>query len=256
MRTSGFRRKMLAGEVLAGTFQKTPSHEVVEILAISGLDFVCLDGEHSPFDRARMDACLAVARALDFPALVRVGSGTPENILQALDSGAAGVVVPHVWSVEKAREIAQAGRYGHMGRGYAGSSRWAGYATRPMRDLLAQSREETAIIAQIEEPEGVEAAAGIAAVDGIDGLFLGPADLSVAYGKSDLSSKELESALAAVGAAARDAGKAYMSFVPDTGKAEEWRRHGMSVFFLASEHSWMLDGARSAVAGMRALKDE
>lgn len=254
MRTSGFRRRMLDGEVLTGTFQKTPSHEVVEILAMSGLDFVCLDGEHSPFDCARMDVCLAMARALDFPALVRVGSGTPESILQALDSGAVGVVVPHVWSVEKAREIARSGRYGHMGRGYAGSSRWAGYATRPMKDILAQSREETTIIAQIEEPEGVEAAAGIAAVDGIDGLFLGPADLSVAYGKSDLSSKELESALAAVGAATREAGKAYMSYVPDPGKAEEWRRHGMSVFFLASEHSWMLDGARSAVEGMRALK--
>ena len=73
---AGFKQRMLSGKVLAGTFVKTPAIEVIEVLAHSGLDFLCLDAEHAPFDRARLDACLAVARALDLPTLVRVPSGS------------------------------------------------------------------------------------------------------------------------------------------------------------------------------------
>lgn len=255
MRIDEFRRRMLAGEYLAGTFQKTPSHDVVEVLAKSGLDFVCLDAEHAPFDRARLDACLAVARALDFPALVRVGAFTPQDILQAIDCGAVGVVVPHVDSVEKARAVARAARFGHGGRGYAGSSRWAGFATRTMPDLLEQSRSETVVIAQIEEPEGVEAAAGIAAVEGIDGLFVGPSDLTVAYGNTAPGSDEVLEALASVGQAARAQGKAYVSWVANPAQAKDWAGYGLTVFVLASEHAWMLAGARAAADGIHGLSD-
>lgn len=253
MRTAEFRQRMLGGAFLAGTFVKTPAYEVIEVLALSGLDFICLDAEHAPFDRGRMDACLAMARALDLPALVRVGAYTPQDLLQALDSGAAGVVVPHVHTAEKAAEVARSARFGHGGRGYAGSTRWAGYTTRAMPDLLAKSRDETVVIAQIEEPEGLDAVDAIAGTDGIDGLFIGPADLSVAYGKTDQASDELAAALAEVGRAAKAAGKAYMSFVPDVAKAREWAAHGMTMFFLGSEQSWMLAGAREATAGIHGL---
>ncbi len=64
-----------------------------------------------------MDVCLALARALDFPAIVRVGSGSAENILQAFDSGAVGVVVPHVTDAARAAEVARAARFGLGGRG-------------------------------------------------------------------------------------------------------------------------------------------
>ncbi|NRA98679.1 MAG: aldolase [Rhodobacteraceae bacterium] len=252
-RFAGFRARMMAGEIMSGTFVKTPAIEVIEVLAKSGLDFICLDAEHAPFDRARLDTCLAVARALDFPTLVRVPSASAENILQALDSGAVGVVCPHVATVKAAEEIARAARYGKGGRGYAGSSRWAGFATRPMTEILDQSRDETIVIAQIEEPEGVDAAAEIAATDGIDGLFIGPADLSVGYGKTDMGSDELAQAIAKVGEATKAAGKAYMSFVPNAEAAKAWRAHGMTMFYIASEHSWMLNGAKAAAAGIKAL---
>lgn len=253
MATAGFRQRMLAGEFLAGTFLKTPSYEMVELLAMSGLDFICLDAEHSSFDRGRMDACLAMARALDFPALVRVGSGAAENILQALDSGAVGIVVPHVFDVAKAEEIARAARFGHHGRGYAGSTRWAEFTARTMPELLQKSRDETLVIAQIEEPEAVDAIADIAAVAGIDGLFVGPADLTIAYGADADAAQRLDAALATVGAAAKAAGKAYMSFVADAGKAQDWVHHGITTFFIGSEQSWVLGAARSQAAGIHDL---
>lgn len=248
-----FRSRMLAGDKLAGTFMKTPSHDVVEVLALSGLDFICLDAEHSAFDRAALDACMAVARALDFPVLVRVASGTPEAILQALDMGAVGVVVPHVDSVEKARAVAKSARFGLGGRGFAGSTRWAGYATRTMPDLLARSRDETVVIAQIEEPSGVDAADAIAAVDGIDGLFLGPADLSVSYGHDGQDNADLPRAFEACGAATKAHGKAFISWVSSPEQAQERAHHGLTVFFIASEHAWMLQGAKAAAKAIHGM---
>lgn len=249
----GLKERMLAGEFLAGTFVKTPDVQIIEVLMKSGLDFLCLDTEHSAWDRMRLDACLAVARAAGFPILVRVGDGSPREILQALDAGAVGVVVPHVDSVDKAREVAKSARFGHGGRGYAGSTRWAGFATRPMDEILQQSKDETIVLAQIEEPEGVDAAGEIAAVDGIDGLFVGPADLSVAFGKTNQDSDELKAALTKVGQATKAAGKAYVTFVPTPAKAEEWKQYGLTMFFVAAEHSWMLNGAREAAKGIKAL---
>ncbi|MCL3883516.1 aldolase/citrate lyase family protein [Marivita sp. GX14005] len=253
MQIAGFRQRLVSRVPLAGTFLKTPSYQIVEVLAQSELDFVCLDVEHAPFDRAAVDACCAIGRALDFPVLIRVGDASPREILQALDCGAVGVVVPHVDSAAKAADVARAARFGGGGRGYAGSTRWAGYATQSMPDLLARSQAETVVIAQIEEPEGVDASDAIAATDGIDALFLGPADLSVGYGHDNQSSDQLFAAIERVGSAAAAAGKAYVSWVANAQKARDWARYGMSCFFIASEHSWMRAGATAEARGVHEI---
>ncbi|WP_323771165.1 HpcH/HpaI aldolase family protein [Antarctobacter sp.] len=251
-----FRKQVLSGAPLAGTFVKTPSIPVIEVLAQSGLDFICLDAEHAPFDRAALDSCVAVARALDFPMMVRVGDASPREILQALDYGAVGVVVPHVETVEQAQAVARAARFGLGGRGYAGSTRWAGYATRTMPELLAQSREETVVLAQIEEPAAVEVCEDIAAVEGVDGLFLGPADLSVGYGHDTTDNAEVKGALARVGAACRAAGKGYASFVGTGAAAQDWAAaYGVNVFCIASEHTWLRQGAAEAARAVHDIGD-
>ena len=249
-----FRQRMLDGEYLAGTFVKTPAHDVIEVLSRTELDFICLDGEHAPFDWGRMDACLAMAKALQFPALVRVASASTENILHALDSGATGIVVPHVFDVRIAESAARAARFGHHGRGYAGSTRWAEFASRTMPELLERSLNDTTVIVQIEEPEGVEAAADIAAVEGVDGLFIGPADLTVAYGANEEAAEKVRSALSTVGAAARSAGKAYMTFVQNAEQARDWAQHGFTTFFIASEQNLMMGAADAQANGIHILK--
>jgi hypothetical protein len=108
------------GTPLAGTFMKTPAVDVLEVLILGGLDFVCLDAEHAPFDRAALNGLCAVARAADFPVLVRVPSGSAEQIGMALDAGAHGIVVPHVTDKATAERVARAARFGPGGRGYAG----------------------------------------------------------------------------------------------------------------------------------------
>ena len=253
MSDANLRTRMLAGDILTGTFLKTPTHDWVEVLALSGLDFICLDAEHAPFDRARMDACLAVGRALDFPVLVRVPDGTQAEILKALDSGAVGVVVPHVATPEKAANIAKWSRFGHGGRGYAGSSRWAGFATRTMPEILAQSQEETIVIGQIEEPEGVAAIDDIAATEGLDGVFVGPADLAVCLGETDITAAPVVDAMRTVADAAKRHGKTAMTFTPNAAGAKALVEQGMTMFFIASEHAFALNTARQYVAEMNEL---
>jgi staphyloferrin B biosynthesis citrate synthase len=252
MRTAGFKARMAAGDRLVGTFVKTPEVNVIEVMALAGLDFICLDAEHCAFDRGRMDACLAIARALDLPTLVRVGAATPQDILQALDSGAVGVVVPHVDSVAKAEMVAKAAHFGRGGRGFAGSTRWAGFAARTMAEVLAQD-SETVVIAQIEEPEGVDVVEQIAAVEGIDALFAGPADLSVGFGKTSVGSPELDAAMTRIGAAARAVDKVYVSWMADAGTATDWIRYGISVFVVGSDHALMLAQARDVAKAVRKI---
>lgn len=240
MRTAAFRSRLARGDRVIGTFVKIPEISVIEILAHAGLDFICLDAEHGPFDRNRLDQSLAMARALDLPALVRVPNA--DAILQALDSGAVGVVVPHVTSAAMAAEIVRTAHFGVGGRGFAGSTRWAGFATRPMSEVLDRDAE-TIVIAQIEDPEGVYAVEQIAAVPGIDGLFAGPADLTVGFGLRALGSPELASALTRIGAAARDHGRTFATWVPDLERAQEWAAYGINLFVVGSDHGFLRAGA-------------
>lgn len=251
MTNDTLKQRMLRGDMLSGTFLKTPALQLVEILSLSGMDFVALDAEHSPFDRGSIDACLGIARALNFPALVRIAEGTPAAILTVLDSGATGVIVPHVNSVEKAQDIAKAARFGHGGRGFAGSTRWAGYATRKMPDILAQSKTETVVLAQIEEPEALDVIDDIAAVEGIDGLFVGPADLAVSFGLTDPAAPEVRHAIKRVGEAAKKHGKCLITFAPNTSWVPDLKALGVSMFFIASEHAFLLTGAKAVADDIR-----
>jgi len=253
MNPKGLRARILNREILSGTFVKTPAYEIVEILAMSGLDFICIDAEHAPNDRRGMDASLAMARALGLPALVRVPEFTPGNVLMALDSGAIGVVIPHVDSADKAAAVARAAHFGHGGRGFAGSTRWAGQGSNSMTDVLAMD-DETVVLAQIEEPEGVDAVDAIAATDGIDGLFVGPADMAVSLGVNDITHQAVRDVMATVGAAAARHGKAAVTFQPTAATVPALKELGLSMFFIGSEHNFMLSAAKQTAADIAALK--
>ena len=253
MRIQNFKARMANLDLMAGTFIKTPAYELIEVLATSNLDFVCIDMEHSPFDRGRTDACLAIARALDFPVLVRVTHFSSETILQVLDMGAVGVVAPHIVNATQAADLVRLSHFGDGGRGFAGATRWAGYGQKVMAEVLAQSRRETVVIAQIEEPEALANVEAIAATDGIDGLFLGPSDMSVSMGYTNTNSQELLDAIKRTGEATKAFGKAYMTFVPNSTKATEWAQYGPHMFFVGSEQGWMKAGANADAAGIHAI---
>lgn len=247
-RIETFRRRLCAGELMMGTFLKTPSTIVCEVLGLAPLACVCIDAEHAPFGRMELDGCIAAFRAADMPSLVRVQTANAGEILSALDSGATGIVLPHVLSGHQAAEFARAAHYGPGGRGYAGSSRAAGYTTKPMAQHLQDSAARTTVIAQIEDAEALPNLDAIAATTDIDCLFVGRMDLTVSLGASSPLDTRVVEAVEHICAAGRRHGKAVGMFIPPSEDCMAWQAKGASLFLLASDQQFLLDGARALAA--------
>jgi 2-keto-3-deoxy-L-rhamnonate aldolase RhmA len=250
-RLSAFRRRLLGGERLIGTFVRTPHPVVAEILGLTRLDCICIDTEHSPFDRSSIDTMLLASRAADLPTLVRVPA--PDEILNALDLGATGIVIPHVISPLDARNTAKLARFGRSGRGYAGSTRAAGYSRRSMGEIVREANAVTTVIAQIEDAEALNQVDEIAAVDGLDCLFVGRMDLTLSLGAESPMSEEVEQAVETICAAARQRGKIAGMFAPSVADALQWSKRGASFFLLESDHRWLADGAERLAAQMSSV---
>ena len=153
-----------------GRFSKRRRQCFAEVIAQTDIDLVCLDAEHSPFDRMTLDQCLFALRAGNMPAVVRVPALSGEHILNALDCGATGVVAPHVITADDAGFAARSAQFG-QGRGFAGSTRAAGYMSKNMATHLSDSAAETVVIAQIEDKEALDNLDAIFATPGIDCFY-------------------------------------------------------------------------------------
>lgn len=244
-----FKERLIKGAFILGTFQKTPHPHIVEVLATTGLDCVCLDAEHAPFDRRDLDTCIMAGRAGAFPTLVRVAHASDEQILNVLDCGADGVVIPHVKTADQARAIAKACHYGPGGRGYAGSSRAAGYGLSSIAVHQSNSAARTTVIAQIEDLEALAQIDEIAGVEGIDALFVGRIDLTVALGCSDPDDPKVIAAVECIVTACVKAKRTVGMFLPRASDISYWRAKGVSLFLMGSDHSFMRAGAEALRGG-------
>jgi 4-hydroxy-2-oxoheptanedioate aldolase len=185
-----------------GTWIKLDTTVSVEIAADAGFDLVVIDLEHTLLDLAMTRAMIAVAAALGMAPLVRVPDHTPSTIQRVLDAGADGVLVPHVDTAEDAAAVVRACRFPPDGVRGAGSTGAAGRWGRLSRaDYLRRGNEEVLCIPQLESGRAVAEAERIAAVAGVDAVFLGAADLAMDTGLTDVSHL-----LAAARAAAREHG--------------------------------------------------
>ena len=250
---TSFRRRLAAGEQLCGTFIKTPTSHGTEICGEIGFDFTVIDEEHAPFDRSAIDQCILAARAAGIAALVRVSSRRPESLLSALDCGATGVFVPHVYNEAIARDVANACRYVGGKRGYSNSPRSGGYGALPLAEHLQFNDEITTVVAQIEDSEALDEIDAIAAVKGVDALFIGRGDLAVALGAAAPGHADVKRATQHICAAARRAGKPTLAFVSDKDDAREMAELGVTGFVWSSDQGLLRRAAMSALSEMRDL---
>lgn len=246
-----FRQRLQRGDKLVGTFVKTPTIHATEILAQVGFDFVVIDAEHAPLDRSQIDVMLFAARALGIAGLVRVPSASPSEILSVLDCGAAGVLVPHVFSPDKAREVAEASRYRKGKRGYSGSTRSSNYGGGAVWTTVDREDAQTTVIAMIEDPQAVDDIDAIAQVEGIDAFFIGRGDLTVAYGAPKSDAPVIVEAVKRIGAAARANGKAVAVMVNSAEEAAGFQEYGATAFIVSTDQGFMRKAAAAALAGFR-----
>jgi 2-keto-3-deoxy-L-rhamnonate aldolase RhmA len=222
-----------------------PTTQAIEILGAVGFDFVVIDQEHAPLDKAMTDLMILAARAANVAAIVRVGDPTPANILSVLDCGAAGVMIPHVDSVERAREIAKACRYRGGARGYAGLTRASGWGNAPMFKHIAAQDSEVVCIAMIEDMHAIDLAGDIARVEGIDAIFIGRGDLSAALGEGGAA--KVAEITETVAKATIAAGAPFVALATSKADAARMMELGASAILYASDHNFMRAAAAAAV---------
>jgi 4-hydroxy-2-oxoheptanedioate aldolase len=171
------------GRPLLGLIVKMPAAATVELAGHAGFDFVMIDTEHGSSDMTELEHHVRAGDCAGIRALVRVsGAGSPD-ILRALDAGAHGIVVPHVTSPDDVRRATARTRYPPGGRrSLALSTRAGRYGTRSVDEHLDAARRDIDLIIQIEDAEALDLVPAILAVEGLDGVFIGPTDLSASLG--------------------------------------------------------------------------
>jgi staphyloferrin B biosynthesis citrate synthase len=250
---STFRRRLTAGQKLVGSFIKTPTTHATEIFGALGYDFVVIDEEHAPIDRATTDVIVLAARASNVASIVRVSSDDPAKILSVLDCGATGVLVPHVASVEKAQAVAASARYRGGSRGYSGSARAGGYGATPVWQLVDEQDSSVCVVAMIEDPGALDHIDGIAAVDGIHALFIGRGDLTVSLGAKSSADAKVVDAVKHIIAAAKRATKPVCVMVASAAEAKDFAELGASAFIISTDQGQMRRAAAQTLTEFQKL---
>lgn len=230
--SASITERVRGGESVVGTFLNLGSTLAAEICARAGFDWLLLDLEHGAATEADLIPTLQAAGST--PLLVRVESNERPRVQRAIDAGAAGVMVPRLEGADDARAAVRHLRYAPAGdRGVASMNRSADW-----RGEAAEGRELLCVV-QVETRGAVEEAREIAAVDGVDVLFVGPNDLRAALGTDDLPLDEIV-------AAAEGSGKAAGIFTGSRADADRALDRGFRFVALASDSFFLAKAARAA----------
>ena len=170
-----------------GTFFNMGDMSSMECLGYTGLDFVIIDTEHGPFDTETMMDLIRAAESVRLTPVVRIADVTHREIQRAADCGAQGLIVPCLREVDEYRKLVDLGKYPPLGnRGFI-KGRGCGFGNQPwatgsLEDYMANSDEKLMLIPQCETVESLQHIEEIAALPGIDAIFIGPFDLSISMG--------------------------------------------------------------------------
>lgn len=241
-----FKKRLLRGEPQIGLWLSIPSAFTAEICATAGYDWLLLDGEHTPND---IQTVLAQAQAIaGYPQthpIARPVIGDPVLIKQLLDIGIQTLLIPMVDTADQAKELVKATRYppaGFRGVGYATArvSRW------DLRQNYTQgANEEVCLLIQAETQTAIQSLDSICAVDGVDGVFLGPSDLAAAYGHlGNPGHPEVQSVIEAAIRKILSHGKAPGILTPDENLAKRYLSLGAKFVAVGLEARILVKGAR------------
>jgi 2-keto-3-deoxy-L-rhamnonate aldolase RhmA len=250
------RRAALDGHFLAGTWLSLGHADAAEMAALAGFDWLLLDHEHGASDwRDLQHQLQAAAAGGSAAAVLRVGATDAVVFKRALDLGVHGLMVPDVRDAQAAQQLVDLARVPPLGRrGAATSTRNCAYG-RDYAEYVATINERLWLMAQIESGDGLAQAEAIAAVDGIDVLFVGPTDLGIALGlgagtPTDPSFRDV---LVSVARAAAAHGKAAGVLARDAAQARDYRALGYNVIAMGSDRGLLAQGMRQCARQLREL---
>lgn len=251
MRPNTLKQKLNAGEAVVSGWLSIPSSYSAEIVARQGFDCVNVDLQHGMI---AFDAAVSMLQAIsttDAIPIARVGKIEPAIIMKLLDAGAYGIICPMISTVEDAKLFVRSCRYPPIGERSHGPARGILYGG---ADYPQQANKEILTIGMIETCEGLENVNDIAAVEGLDMLFIGPNDLSLALGKRPMSEPddlEVVAAIAKIREAASAAGKPCGMFCSSPAAAVQRIKEGFQLVVPGHDASMLTKMAKSAVAEIK-----
>lgn len=236
VRPNRLRRALERGGVAIGPNVQIPSPELIEIIGLAGFDFVMLDGEHGAA-YPRLPELLTAAEAAGLTSIVRVPSHERSALLPPLELGAGGVQVPFVNTADEARALVRLAKFPPVGeRGVSLVTRAARFGFADGRRYRGAANRETLLIVQLETREAAENAVEIAAVPGVDMIFIGPADLAQSFGhRADVITPPTARLIADIIRRVRPIKPVSVSAF-DRRDVARWHRLGVRCFLTSSAH--------------------
>lgn len=246
------KKRLQNGETLIGCWSNLGSPITSEILGVSGFDWILIDLEHGAGSESTVIHQLQAVEHTSAAAVIRVESSQRERMSRVLDMGAVGVMCPRVNSAEQARQVAQSLQYPPQGnRGVARMVRATGFGKR-FDDYYEQADKTLLGIVQIETRQALQNLDEIAAVDGIDVLFIGPADLSMELGMyGQFERPEFQDAVKKIVDVAEKEGKATGILLSDPADFSIYRRLGIRFIACGSDATFVARGAADTVEKLK-----
>lgn len=238
-----------------GTWIVSASPLVAEAVGHAGFDFGVVDMEHSPLDLGDVVHLLQAIGNTKMVPVVRVPWNEPVTVKRVLDAGATTVMFPQVQNAAEAAAAVAATRYPPQGvRGVAGVSRATRFGARP--DFIHAAQREVGVIVQLETPGALDAMASIAAVPGVDALFVGPGDLAAAMGHPGRGMHPaVFERMARAARHAADLGMPIGTLGANAQEVARYRAAGYPYVALGADLSLLMQGAQAALAGLRSPDD-
>ncbi|MDD4599948.1 2-keto-3-deoxy-L-rhamnonate aldolase [bioreactor metagenome] len=248
----GFK-EIIASRAAIGTFLFSGEADNVEVLGYAGFDFVIICTEHASNGVHNLTGLLRAADVSGIMPIVRVTENNAALITKVLDAGAGGVLIPHVITADQAKSAVKAAKYGPQGeRGLAGIVRAARYGFTPLKEYTMAQNKDSLVIVQIEDVPALENIDEILAVEGVDGIFVGPADLSQSMGiPGQFDNPEFQKVVKDIIRRGREAGKIAGIFVPTVEGAKQWQKEEANFLAIAADTVFFAQAARSTVAAMK-----
>ena len=250
--SKSLRERIKSGEIVFGIFYKTDSPIITEILGYSGFDFIIVDQEHSTIGYQQTENMVRTAENAGISIIVRTPNSSEEHIQHALDSGADGIQIPNICSIEQAKRVVSAAKYFPEGiRGLSPNTRAAKYGMwdkEKCGSYIQYANNHSLTILHIENKEMAENIEELCNIEGVDVFFVGATDLSQSFGKpGENNSKEVERAIQHVFDVCKKHNKAYGAVATSEEKIDNFISMGAQYIIYGSDTALYAKAANAAV---------